>query len=355
MVYEDGVCAISHCRLGAAMTFCSRAQIQKLRQSYETMKLRLDPFLGILIILCLACAACHDGDVQDREQYYPYKTGQLPKQTDALKAEEYAIFVKKHPDWDAEKTQREFDRIQKMSAQKYDPDIALWADRKALANAWLKTQIEDVYSPETIGDDMIQAAIDAYAFKSGHPALLTASHLLIKPDESSTDEERRSALQAVHDKIVQSGDYTDDALRSYAETLLHAGFRADMNEDLTFPRETMTSFMGEQLSYQNVVEPFAEAAFKLSPTQKLSPIVESQFGYHIILFKSLKPGKKASIQDDRQFIVDNIVMHGRKLATAQIIQNLMNDAKVLIDEEKVNAIAGLQSNHAQEASASPAQ
>ena len=48
-------------------------------------------------------------------------------------------------------------------------------------------------------------------------------------------------------------------------------------------------------------------------------------------------------------------MHGRKLATAQIIQNLMNDAKVLIDEEKVNAIAGLQSNHAQEASASPAQ
>ena len=87
MVYEYGVCAISHCRLGAAMTFCSRAQIQKLRQSYETMKLRLDPFLGILIILCLACAACHDGDVQDREQYYPYKTGQLPKQTDALKAE----------------------------------------------------------------------------------------------------------------------------------------------------------------------------------------------------------------------------------------------------------------------------
>ena len=317
------------------------------------MTLRFERFLGILLLSCSACAACSGGDIQDSQRRYPYKTGVLPEQTAELLDKEFALFAQKHQDWSDDKIRREFALIQKMSAQKYDPDIARWADRKALANAWLKTQIEDVYSPATVSDAMIQDAIDAYAFKSGHPALLTVSHLLIKPDEGSTDAERRAALQTVRDKIVQSGNYNDDVLRKYGETLIRAGFLADMNEDLTFPRETMTSFMGEQLSYRNVVEPFAEAAFKLSETQKLSPVVETEFGLHIILFKGIKPGHKASIQRDRQFIVDNIVMHGRKLAASQIIAKLMNDAQIFIDEGKVNEIAGLSSQNANGSSAQP--
>ncbi len=190
---------------------------------------------------------------------------------------------------------------------------------------------------------MAQAAIDAYAFKSGHPALLTASHLLVKPDEGSTPEERRNALQTVRNKIVESDDYSDEALRAWGESLLHAGFRADMNPDLTFPRETMTSFMGEQLSYRNMVEPFAEAAFKLSATDRLSPVVETEFGYHIILFKRFNPGKKASLEKDRQFIVDNIVMRGRMTAMTQALDRLMNNAEILLDQSKVEAIGGLKS------------
>lgn len=314
------------------------------------MKLCIARWIAICSAAVSAFAACSSEAPDAKTRHYAYKTGVLAQDTPEMLAREFDVFSKKHPEWDENKRRAEFDRIQKMSAKKYDESIAVWADRKALAKAWIKTQIEDVYSPETVSDEMAQAAIDAYAFKSGHPALLTASHLLVKPDEGSTPEDRRNALQTVRNKIVESDDYSDEALRAWGESLLHAGFRADMNPDLTFPRETMTSFMGEQLSYRNMVEPFAEAAFKLSATDRLSPVVETEFGYHIILFKNFKPGKKASLEKDRQFIVDNIVMRGRMTAVTQALDRLMNNAEILLDQSKVEAIGGLKSlNNAEQA------
>ena len=265
--------------------------------------------------------------------------GQLPPQSDSLIQQEFEIYRRKHPEMDEATARHQFDIIQKMSGQISDPERAAWAERKALARAWVKTNIEDVYAPETVDDDMVQQAIEAYAFKSGHPSLVTASHILIRPDSVTTPEERRQALENVRQNLLKLETIHDEDLRHEAIRLTHAGFRTDMNADLTFPKRPMVSFFGEQLSYQAVVEPFADAAFALSDQNPLSDITESEFGYHLILFKSRTEEKKASLPEDREFIVNSIIDAGRKMASRQKIEELMNQYEILFDEPRLKEIA----------------
>ena len=266
--------------------------------------------------------------------------GILPAQTQALLDAEWAEYRAQHPGVDEAKLRHDFNVIQVMSAEEYDEDTAVWAERRALAKAWLKTQIEDVYSPESVSDEMVQAAVDAYAFESGNPALVTASHILIRNDNFSTKEERFAALESVRKELLASGDLTNEAFAREAQRLTRAGFRTDFNADLTFPEHPMTSFLGEQLSYRAVVEPFAKAAFALSEQNKLSPVTETEFGHHLILFTSRTEEKKADPRADRDFIVSKTIQQGRRMAAEQMISALMNDAEILADEDRVAEIAG---------------
>lgn len=291
--------------------------------------------LVVIWFVCVLAAGCQNTETQTQESVDKYRMGQLPPQSDALLAEEFSIYRKQHPEMDEAAARESFDIIQVMSAEAHDDFVAKWAERRALSQRWLKTQIEDVYAPSTVNDEFVQAAIDAYAFKSGHPALVTASHILIRPDKRSTAETRKAALSEVRKQLLAKTTITDNDLREAAQMLTRAGFRTDMNPDLTFPRHPMTSFMGEQLNHQAVVEPFAAAAFALSQENRLSDVVESEFGYHIILYKSRTEEKKATLENDREFMVSNIVSHGRQVAVRQTISELMNQCEVQVDESRL--------------------
>ena len=291
------------------------------------------------VVISVLLAGCRETESQKNAVAAKYGAGILPPQTDALLAEEYAIFRQQHPEMNEAEAREAFDTIQLMSAEKTDPFIAKWAERRALSQRWLKTQIEDVYAPSTVNDEFAQAAIDAYAFKSGHPALVTASHILIRPDMISSAEQRKAALEAVRVQLANKSLITDDDLREAAHELTRAGFRTDMNPDLTFPRHPMMSFMGEQLNYPAVVEPFAAAAFALNQDHRLSDVVESEFGYHLILFKSRTEEKKATLENDRDFIVSNIVSFGRQMAVRQEIERLMHAGDIKVDEERLANLA----------------
>lgn len=295
----------------------------------------LSKCLLFILLTALCCAGCQSKSDDQTPQNRRWNTGVLPTETPQLLEAEWKIFRQQHPDLEENAAKREFDIIQHMSRAKYDEDIAKWTDRKLLANAWLKKNIEEVYNADSIDDELIQAAIDAYAFKSGYPDLVTVSHILIKADELSTPDERVQALQAIRKTLIDNRDFSNEALKVQAQRLERAGFRVDMNADLTFPRSAIPSFMGESLPYQTTVEPFADASFKLSEDNPLSDIVESAFGLHLILFRNFAKGKKASLEKDRDFIINNIVKRGRKFAATQRIDELMN-SEIRINEARVS-------------------
>lgn len=302
------------------------------------MKFLIIPAILSLSVLFLAC----DNTEQENQvsnHVSSFTMGELPPQSESLIQQEFDVYRRQHPEMDEATARHEFDIIQKMSAQISDPERAAWAERKALSRAWVKAKIEDVYAPNTVSDEMVQQAIDAYAFKSGHPALVTASHILIRPDSVTTPEMRRQALENVRQNLLKLETIHDEDLRHEAIRLTHAGFRTDMNADLTFPKRPMVSFFGERLGYQAVVEPFADAAFALTEQNPLSDITESEFGYHLILFKSRTEEKKASLPEDREFIVNSIVDAGRNLASRQGIEEVMNKQDILFDEARLKEIA----------------
>lgn len=278
----------------------------------------------VLLTAIVLFTGCETAKETGSAQASRYQMGVLPPSSPQLLDEEWKIYRSRHPDQDEASARKSFDTIQILSAVKYDKKTAAWADRKALANAWLKKEIEDVYSPETLDDSLIQEAIDAYAFKSGSPSLVTASHLLLHEDGMTTPEERIAALNQVRNEIIAKGDYSNEALSYHAQRLIRAGFKADMNADLTFPKRPMKTFMQEELNYPAVVDEFADAAFALSKDNRLSPVTKSEFGYHLILFISKTEEKKADIKKDRAFMTEQIVRQGRLLATEYGLNALMN-------------------------------
>lgn len=296
-------------------------------------------------VLCFVLFSCNDpSDMSDNKKQETVSVstqGELPEQTQALLDEEWNLYRTKHAELSEATARKHFKAIQLLSARArtnmaQDAEKAgTWALRRALARRWLKTRIEDVFSPESVDDKLIQEAIDAYAFESGHPTLVTASHILIMTDDGSTEEERLSIMTSVHARLAALSEVTDEALAEEAVKLIRMGYKVDVNTDLEFPRYPMQAFLGEQLPYRAVVEPFAAAAFSLDDAHPLSGVVKSEFGHHIILFKKRTEGKKAKLSDIRDYMVSRIVAQGRNIAASQFISEVEQQSTILYNEEKI--------------------
>ena len=302
-------------------------------------------FLMLIGVLCFVLSSCNEpaetSDNKKQETVSVSTTGELPEQTQALLDEEWKLYRAKHPEMDEATAQKQFNAIQVLSArartnmaQEAEKE-GTWALRRALARRWLRTRVEDVFSPESVNDQLIQEAIDAYAFESGHPALVTASHILIMTDDGSTEEERLKIMTSVHARLAALPEVTDESLAEEAVKLIRMGYKVDVNTDLEFPRHPMQAFLGEQLSYRAVVEPFAAAAFSLDEAHPLSGVVKSEFGHHIILFKKRTEGKKAKKSDIRDYMVSRIVAQGRNIAASQFISDVEQQSTILYNEEKI--------------------
>ena len=101
--------------------------------------------------------------------------------------------------------------------------------------------------------------------------------------------------------------------------------------------------------------------------------MRSEFGTHIILFKKFEPEKKASFADDYEFMRANIVQFGRKagvdmylaalMHNDELLKNMMSkderfnallrqNVEILVNEERLREIVGLQNVSKNEASVS---
>ncbi len=151
-------------------------------------------------------------------------------------------------------------------------------------------KIKPTAKPVTDAD--VAEFYEANKERFAEPEKVSASHILIKVDADASDQERVSAKSKIQDILKEARDGSDFAELAKKHS------------------QCPSASQGGELGYferGKMVEPFGKTAFSLQPGE-ISDIVETQFGYHIILLKDKKPGKQLKLEDVsdqiRQFLYD---------------------------------------------------
>jgi len=124
------------------------------------------------------------------------------------------------------------------------------------------------------------------------PAMVRASHILIGTQDLATDEEKANAKVQAEALVVQA-------------RAAGADFAALAKEHSTGPSGPQGGDLGFFPREGAMVEPFAAAAFDLQVDQ-VSGVVESQFGYHIILVTERKEERLVPLAEAAPWIRDEI-------------------------------------------------
>jgi parvulin-like peptidyl-prolyl isomerase len=147
------------------------------------------------------------------------------------------------------------------------------------------------------------------------PEQVTARHILIKVDEKD-DAAAKTAKKA---KI--------DELRKQLETGADFSTLALANSECPSAKE---GGLLPKFSKGQMVPAFEEAAFT-QPTNTIGPVVETQFGYHIIKVIDKTTGRVLPLSEVKDKIVDYLKMMKSRAIIPPFIEKLRAEAKVIVD------------------------
>lgn len=169
-------------------------------------------------------------------------------------------------------------------------------ERALIGKKVIDIKIEPTAKPVT--DEDIVAFYEENKKQFAKQEEVKASHILIKVEPTAEEQEKadaRSELQAVLDKAKAGADFAELA-KEYSQGPSGPG--------------------GGDLGYfgrGSMVKPFEDAAFSLEKGQ-ISDIVETRFGYHIIMVVDKKPEDFLKLEDVSEDIRKNL--HTRAVDTA---------------------------------------
>ena len=131
--------------------------------------------------------------------------------------------------------------------------------------------------PAIINDDdvLVEAhkIYDQTVESIGPDGLIQTAHILIRLDQKATEEEQKAAkvrIDSIYDALKKGADFSELAKK--------------VSQD---PGSAQQGGLLPFVSRGQLVKEFEEAAFPLQPGE-MSPVVQSPFGYHIILMKERK-------------------------------------------------------------------
>jgi peptidyl-prolyl cis-trans isomerase C len=171
--------------------------------------------------------------------------------------------------------------------------------------------VKDV--PETT-DAEIEKFYNDNPDKFPTPEQVHAAHILLRVDPKSTPEQKaeiKKKMEAILSDIESDTIAFADAAAKYSQDPSNAAKGGDLG---FFSRGRM-------------VKPFEEAAFATKPGS-LSPIIETQFGYHIIQVIESKPAGKASLEEAKPVIKQYLDQLARRKAAQKYMDELRAQATI---------------------------
>ncbi len=143
------------------------------------------------------------------------------------------------------------------------------------------------------------------------PETVEASHILLNTQDMDEAEVEmaRQRIEEIREELLQGADFA-----SFAELHSDCPSRVEGGSLGRFPREQM-------------VPPFAEAAFS-QEIGEIGDIVETQFGFHIVLVTERHEAGVQALDESRPQIASHLEREKRDDAVRDYIQNLRETADV---------------------------
>jgi len=177
-------------------------------------------------------------------------------------------------------------------------------------NAYLE---KDVFTKlTTVTEDQKKQEYEANKDKLNVPDDVRASHILIKAGEKATPEEKQKAKEKI------------DALRARAMSGEDFAKLAKENS------EDGSAQNGGDLGYfrkGEMVKPFEDAAFGLEKGQ-ISPVVETQFGYHVIKTTDKRPAHTLTYDEVSKDIEQFLTNKQKREEINKTVESLKKNAKI---------------------------
>jgi peptidyl-prolyl cis-trans isomerase C len=187
----------------------------------------------------------------------------------------------------------------------------------------LRSQIERSLAVQRLLDEQILQKItitgeESKAFFDNNPNYfkqpeqVRASHILIKVDPKADAAELKKARQKI--EAIQERLRADEDFAGLAQELSE-GPSAAKGGDLGF------------FDRQQMVKPFADAAFALKPGE-VSDVVQTRFGYHLIKVVDRKPESKLAYEDIRERLEESLKKQQAENKLAVYLQSLQEKATI---------------------------
>lgn len=166
-------------------------------------------------------------------------------------------------------------------------------------------------------------------------SMVRVRHILLTPDSRDAKKvaEAKTTLAALKQQIEAKGAAeaakvggTDNLAKEKARVKgVEDNFIAEAKARSACPSKQQGGDVGWFDRAGAMVEPFAKAAFALKPYQ-LSDVVETQFGFHLMMLLERRPGKDVKFEDVKMSVKEVFVERLRE----RVVESLKARAKISV-------------------------
>lgn len=171
--------------------------------------------------------------------------------------------------------------------------------------------------------DFMAAARERYATHKAEFTIAEAAHVshILVSEQGRTDDLARARAEEARRRAVSGGDFAA-LVKEYSNDPSKEKNGGDLG---FFERKQM-------------VKPFEDAAFALTKPGEISPLVKTQFGYHIIRFIEKRPERLKPFDEVKDSLIQELREKFIADARATHISAIKNDKSIVINEAAIEAM-----------------
>ncbi len=179
-------------------------------------------------------------------------------------------------------------------------------------NIYVRAVINQKIQPLVkVSDAELEAAYQANLERYRHGELIGARHILIRVPKEATEEQKKQAKEKIESvlKEAQSGKDFSELAKTYSED----------------PSKSRGGDLG-YFEKGRMVPAFEKAALALKEGE-ISPVVETQFGFHLIQVYGKKPAGVAPLEEVRRQVEAQVKNEKFQKTVNEYVDNLRQKAK----------------------------